>query len=55
LTEQLNDPLISSQLSPTQKRNMQGRIDSNNQLIAYGRAVQRQKIGMGGMTFGQEK
>jgi hypothetical protein len=55
LTEQLNDPLISSQLSPTQKRGMQGRIDSNNQLIAYGRAVQRQKIGMGGMTFGQEK
>jgi hypothetical protein len=55
LTEQLNDPLISSQLSPTQKRNMQGRINSNNQLIAYGRAVQRQKIGMGGMTFGQEK
>jgi hypothetical protein len=55
LTEQLNDPLISSQLSPAQKRGMQGRIDSNNQIIAYGRSMQRQKIGMGGLTFGQEK
>jgi hypothetical protein len=55
LTEQLNDPIISSQLSPTQKRSIQGKIQSNNQLIAYGRAVQRQKIGMAGMTFGQEK
>jgi hypothetical protein len=55
LTEQLNDPLISSQLSPAQKSGMQGRIQSNNQLIAYGRSIQRQKIGMGGMTFGQEK
>jgi hypothetical protein len=55
LTEQLNDPIISSQLSPTQKRSMQGKIQSNNQIIAYGRSLQRQKIGMGGMTFGQEK
>lgn len=55
LTEQLNDPIISSQLSPTQKRSIQGKIQSNNQIIAYGRSLQRQKIGMGGMTFGQEK
>ena len=55
LTEQLKDPYISSQMSPAEKSAMQGRINSNNQLIAYGRAVQRQKIGMGGMTFGQEK
>jgi len=55
LTEQLNDPLISSQLSPDKKKAIQNRIVANNQLIAYGRSLQRQKIGMGGMTFGQEK
>ena len=47
LTEQLNDPIISSQLSPTEKRAMQGKIQSNNQIIQYGRSIQKQKIGMG--------
>ena len=55
MTEQLKDPYISSQLSPAEKSAMQGKILSNNQIIAYARSIQRQKIGMGGMTFGQEK
>jgi hypothetical protein len=55
LTEQLNDPIISSQLSAGDKQAMRNKIQSNNQIIAYGRSLQRQKIGMGGMTFGQEK
>jgi hypothetical protein len=55
LTEQLNDPYISARFSPAQKSAMQGQIKSNNQIIAYARSIQRQKIGMGGLTFGQEK
>jgi hypothetical protein len=55
MTEQLKDPYISSQLSPAEKSAMQGKILSNNQIIAYARSIQRQKIGMGGLTFGQEK
>jgi hypothetical protein len=55
LTEQLNDPLISAQLSAADKQGIRNKIQSNNQIIAYGRSMQRQKIGMGGMTFGQEK
>jgi len=55
LTEQLNDPYISARFSPAQKSAMQGQIQSNNQIIAYARSIQRQKIGMGGLTFGQEK
>ena len=47
LTEQLNDPVISSQLSPAEKRSMQAKIQSNNQIIQYGRSLQKQKIGMG--------
>lgn len=47
LTEQLNDPVISSQLSPAEKRSMQAKIQSNNQIIEYGRSLQKQKIGMG--------
>jgi hypothetical protein len=55
LTEQLNDPIISSQLSPAKKNAIRNRIVANEQIIAYGRSLQKQKIGMGGMTFGQEK
>jgi len=47
LTEQLNDPVISSQLSAAEKRSMQAKIQSNNQIIEYGRSLQKQKIGMG--------
>jgi len=47
LTEQLNDPVISSQLSAGEKRSMQAKIQSNNQIIEYGRSLQKQKIGMG--------
>lgn len=55
LTEQLRDPYISSQLSPAEKSAMQGKIRENEKLIRYGRSLQQQRIGMGGMTFGQEK
>jgi hypothetical protein len=30
-------------------------MQENNKLIAFGRSMQRQRIGMGGMIFGQEK
>jgi hypothetical protein len=55
LSEQLNDPVLSSQLSAADKQAIRTKIQSNNQIIAYGRSLQKQKIGMGGMTFGQEK
>lgn len=47
LTEQLNDPIISSQLSAGDKQAIKNKIQSNNQIIQYGRSIQKQKIGMG--------
>jgi hypothetical protein len=47
LSEQLNDPVLSSQLSAADKQAIRTKIQSNNQIIQYGRSIQRQKIGMG--------
>jgi hypothetical protein len=47
LSEQLNDPVLSSQLSAADKQAIKTKIQSNNQIIQYGRSIQRQKIGMG--------
>ena len=47
LSEQLNDPVLSSQLSAADKQAIRTKIQSNNQIIAYGRSLQKQKIGMG--------
>lgn len=54
LQETLNDPVLSSQLSRQQKDQYRARIAENTRMIAYGRSLQKQKIGMGGLTFGQE-
>lgn len=47
LAEQLQDPVLSAQLTPDQKRQIKAKIQSNDQIIQYGRSIQRQKIGMG--------
>jgi hypothetical protein len=55
LAEQLNDPLQAAQLSPAEKQGIKAKMQENNKLIAFGRSMQKQRIGMGGMIFGQEK
>lgn len=47
LMERLQDPVLSAQLTPTQKQQIQARIRSNDEIIQYGRSLQRQGIGMG--------
>lgn len=47
LSEQLQDPVMSAQLTPDQKRRIKAKIQSNDQIIEYGRSIQKQKIGMG--------
>lgn len=45
LREQLSDPI--ARLTPQQKQSMMARIQANDQIIQYGRSLQRQRIGMG--------
>jgi hypothetical protein len=47
LAEQLNDPVISAQMSPAEKQSIKAKMQSNDQIIQYGRSIQKQKIGMG--------
>ena len=54
LREMLNDPLQGSRMSRAQKDAVNAKIPENDRIIAYGRSLQKQKIGMGGLTFGRE-
>ncbi len=54
LREMLNDPLQGSRMSRAQKDAVNAKIAENDRIIAYGRSLQKQKIGMGGLTFGRE-
>lgn len=47
LREMLNDPLQGSRMSRAQKDAVNAKIAENDRIIAYGRSLQKQKIGMG--------
>lgn len=47
LREMINDPLQGSRMTPQQKAAVAAKIAENDRIIAYGRSLQKQKIGMG--------
>lgn len=47
LREMLNDPLQGSRMTRAQKNAVNAKIAENDRIIAYGRSLQKQKIGMG--------
>lgn len=47
LREMLNNPLASSRLSKADKAAIGAKISENDKIIAYGRSLQKQKLGMG--------